>query len=129
MKTSIKILSTVVLFTGLIACGAEEKPTEDQVISIEDASKEDLMDEDKMIVVSNDSVGPSEVLDGDKIMLDDATETDLMDEGKMIVVSNDSEGPSEVSDGDIIMLEEATEADLMDENKMIVVVADDEAEK
>ena len=54
MKTSIKILSAVVLFAGLIACGVEEEPTEDQVISIEDATNEDLMDEDKMIVVSND---------------------------------------------------------------------------
>lgn len=91
MKTSIKILSTVVLFNGLIACGAEEKPTEDQVISIDDASKEDLMDEDKMIVVSNDSEGPSEVSDGDIIMLEDATEADLKDENKTIVVVADDE--------------------------------------
>lgn len=91
MKTSIKILSAVVLFAGLIACGVEEEPTEDQVISIEDATNEDLMDEDKMIVVSNDSVGPSEVSDGDIIMLEDATEADLMDENKTIVVVADDE--------------------------------------
>ena len=48
MKTSIKILSAVVLFVGLIGCGVEEEPTEDRVISIEDASKEDLMDQDKI---------------------------------------------------------------------------------
>ncbi|MGB0271715.1 MAG: hypothetical protein ACPGAJ_07360 [Schleiferiaceae bacterium] len=89
METRIKILSTVVLFTGLIACGGEEKPTEDHVISIEDASKEDFMDEDKIIVVSNDSEGPSEVSDRDIIMLEDAAEADLMDENKTIVVVAD----------------------------------------
>jgi len=91
MKTSFKILSVVVLFVGLIGCGVEEESKEDQVISIEDATNEDLMDEDKMIIVPNESEGPSEVSDGDIIMLEEATEADLMDENKTIVVVAEDE--------------------------------------
>ena len=88
MKINVSVLSIAVILTAMVGCGTEEVSKDDQIISIEDATKEDLMDENNMIVVTNDSVGPSSVSAEDIIMLEDVTEADLMDENKIVVVVN-----------------------------------------
>jgi len=95
MKTSVKYWCFAALLIVISSCGSNSKKdslSEVHVITIEDATVADLMNEEKVVVVVNNDAEEGAIekalnQDEQAIKLENATESDLMDKDKTIIVN------------------------------------------